>query len=131
LAGQEVTADERLVEMDWGAWEGRTLADLRRAGGLAMEQNEARGLDFRPPGGESPREVQRRLRCWLLDVAAADRPIVAVTHKGVMRAALSLACGWDMRTKPPVKVAWTSGHLYLLSAAGSLAIKQLDLEFAP
>ena len=131
LAGCEVAADRRLVEMDWGEWEGHSLDDLRRMHGSEMERNEARGLDFRPPGGESPREVQRRLILWLREVAASGRSVVAITHKGVMRAALSLACGWDMKDKPPVKVAWTRGHLYALSPTGSLAIKKLDLKLTP
>ena len=131
LAGCEVAADDRLVEMDWGAWEGQSLDVLRRIHGSQMERNEARGLDFRPPGGESPREVQLRLRGWLREVAASGRSVIAVTHKGVMRAALSLACGWDMKGRAPVKVLWTHGHLYALSRTGSLAIKRLDLELTP
>ena len=51
------------------------LADLRAELGPAMAENEARGLDFRPPGGESPREVQARLKPFLADLAA---PTVAV-----------------------------------------------------
>ena len=54
--------DERLVEMDWGRWEGCSLAELRTRFGETMRRNEARGLGFRPPGGETPREVQARLR---------------------------------------------------------------------
>src|SRR5690606_38605102 len=53
-----VAVEPRLIETDWGEWEGRTLPALRAALGEAMAANEARGLDFRPPGGESPRDVQ-------------------------------------------------------------------------
>ena len=48
-----------------------------------MSENEAAGLDFRPAGGESPRDVQDRLLPWL---AGLRGPTVAVTHKGVIRA---------------------------------------------
>jgi broad specificity phosphatase PhoE len=101
LTSAPVRHDDRLIEMDWGSFEGRRLAELRAEAPEAMAANEARGLDFRPPGGESPREVIERLRGFAAEVAG-DRPVVAVTHKGVMRAALALATGWDMRTKPPL-----------------------------
>jgi broad specificity phosphatase PhoE len=102
-----VDIEPRLIEMDWGAWEGRTLAELRAEAPEAMAANEARGLDFRPPGGESPREVRARLVALLADLAAAPGPsdVVCVTHKGVIRAALSLATGWDMRSKAPLRLA--------------------------
>lgn len=104
--GLTVAATEpRLIEMDWGAWAGATLEELRSKHGAAMAANEARGLDFRPEGGESPREVCLRFSQWLTEVAEADSPVVAVSHRGVQRAALVLACGWDMTGKPPLRLA--------------------------
>lgn len=114
----EAMPDNRLIEMDWGAWEGRTLAELRREIGPAMAENEARGLDFTPENGESPRQVQQRLRGWLVEMARPDRErespdgVGAVTHKGVIRAALALAYGWNMREKPPVRLDWGCVHLF-------------------
>ena len=61
LLGLHPIPEPRLIEMAWGEWEGRRLTELRAELGDAMRENEARGLDFRPPGGESPREVQERL----------------------------------------------------------------------
>jgi broad specificity phosphatase PhoE len=102
LTDHAVDIEPRLVEMDWGAWEGRTLAELRDEAPEAMAANEALGLDFRPPGGESPREVRARLERLLTDLT--DELVVCVTHKGVIRAALSLATGWNMRAKPPLRL---------------------------
>lgn len=121
LAG--VAAEPRLMEMDWGAWSGRTLADLRAELGDAMAENEAAGLDFRPEGGESPREVCERLAAWLAEVAVDGRPVVAVTHRGVQRAALVLACGWDMRGKPPLRLS--REHALMLEAeAGGVRLAE-------
>ena len=103
-AGREVTIEPRLTEMDWGAWEGLTLASARAADPDGAARNEARGLDFRPPGGESPREVTVRLAGFLRDLATDRRAAIAVTHKGILRAALFLATGWDMRAKPPIRL---------------------------
>jgi probable phosphoglycerate mutase len=103
LTDRLVAIEPRLTEMDWGAFEGRTLAELRAAAPAAMAANEARGLDFRPDGGESPREVRARLESLLAELT--DAPTVCVTHKGVIRAAVSLATGWDMTSKAPLRVA--------------------------
>ena len=122
------TTDERLAEMAWGEWEGQRLDDLR-AGGLTAGR-EALGLDFRPPGGESPRELQGRIAAAFADIAAAGHPSVVVTHKGVIRAVLSLATGWDMRSKPPAKLDWTCAHLFRLDSAGRPTIERLNLPLA-
>jgi probable phosphoglycerate mutase len=104
LTSAPVRLDDRLIEMDWGRFEGRRLAELRAEAPEAMAANEGEGLDFRPPGGESPRDVMQRLRRFAADIAHDRGPNVAVTHKGVMRAALALAMGWDMRAGPPLRL---------------------------
>ena len=101
--------EPRLVEMDWGAWEGRRLAELRRADPHGLAAVEAAGLDLRPPGGERPRDVAARLAELFAELAdpraAGAERVVLVTHKGVLRAALVLATGWDYRTPPPLRLA--------------------------
>lgn len=105
LLGREVVrVAPELIEMDWGSFEGRRLVDLRAELGPDLAANEARGLDFRPPGGESPREVMDRVRSWLQSIAADGEGALAITHKGVRRALLALASGWDMSGPPPLKV---------------------------
>ncbi len=112
--------EPRLIEMDFGAFEGRTLADIRTELGPEMQRNEARGLDFCPPDGESPRQVMERLGPWLRACADAGGDHVAVTHKGVIRACLALAFDWDMRDKPPVKLEWSALHVFTLLPDGRL-----------
>lgn len=120
-----------LIEMDWGAWEGRRLAELRVEGGAAMAAAEARGLDFQPPGGESPRQVQDRLRPLLERLAAAGRPAVAVTHKGVIRALYARASGWDMTGPAPEKLRDGCAQRFLLGPGGTPETDQLNLPLAP
>lgn len=103
--------EPRLAEMSWGAWEGKKLAELRASLGERMRANEARGWDFRPEGGESPREVIARVRTWLEEIRV---PTLAVTHRGVIRAVLAAATGWDMTGQPPAKLEWDAVHCFTL-----------------
>jgi broad specificity phosphatase PhoE len=109
LTGRTPMLDDRLIEMDWGRFEGRRLADLRLEAPAGMAMNEARGLEFRPPGGESPRDVCARLQTLLAELAADPGRVVAVCHKGVIRAALVLATGWAMQSKPPLRLPRSVG----------------------
>ncbi len=121
--------EPRLIEMHWGEWQGETLNDLRARFGDAMQENEDRGLHFRPPGGESPAEVQVRLKSWFKDIANPGRPVTALTHKGVIRAALALAYDWDMLGKPPVKLDWDAVHLFDASATGVVIPVAMNIAF--
>jgi broad specificity phosphatase PhoE len=123
----EPEIEPRLAEMRWGDWEGETLAGLRARLGGTMAAAEAAGLDFRPPGGESPREVQARVMPLLAEIARAGRPTAAVTHKSVIRAVLALATGWDMRDKPPHRLSWSAAQLFRLDDQGRPTIARLNL----
>lgn len=101
ILGLAATPAEPLVEMDWGGWEGMTIDELRQQPEFLAA--EGRGLDFQPPGGESPRQVQARLLPWIAGLAGDS---IAVTHKGVIRAAYAAATGWDMLGKPPHRSDW-------------------------
>ncbi len=122
LSGVRPPTDARLGEMAWGDWEGRTLADLRAELGEEMAAREAKGLDFKAPGGESPREVQIRVQPLLAEIFAAGEATVAVCHKGVIRAIYALAADWNMLGKPPEKLrnGWhPSPHRLNLEMNGS------------
>ena len=120
-----------LMETDWGAWEGRTLGALRAELGDAMAVMEARGLDFRPPDGESPRQVQARLAPWLRRLADEAQPTVAVCHKGVIRALYALATGWDMRAKPREKLRDDGLHSFRVEAGGGLSADRINWPLIP
>jgi len=127
LKGHPVAADDRLIEMAWGEWEGCRLEDLRARLGDLMAAWEARGLDFQAPGGESPRDVQARVRPFLKQTARAARPTVAVCHKGVIRAIYALAADWDMTCKPPVKLEDDCVHMFTLAEDGMPAAATLNI----
>lgn len=127
LLGLRPLIEPRLKEMDWGEWEGRRIADLRAELGPAMAENEERGLDFKPPGGESPRQVQRRLAPLLAELGRAGEPAAAVTHKGVIRAIYALARGWDMTGPSPDRLEDNVVHLFTLDESGAPSVDRLNI----
>lgn len=130
LGLEAAVADPRLMEMHYGAWEGFTRAELRARYGETLGVRTSPGLDFRPHGGESPRELRDRLICWLDQVRSSRSDAVAVTHKGVIRMALAMATGWDLVSKAPARLRWDCAHLFTLPAdqAGAIRVADLNME---
>ncbi len=113
--------------MNWGQWEGCRLADLRAEMGAEFDDMEARGIEFQPPGGESPRQVQARLRPLLAELARHGRPTVAVTHRGVIRAVYAEAVGWDMKTDPPHEMLNDCAHVFALETGGHPRVEHVNV----
>jgi len=128
LLGVLAIPEPLLTEMDWGEWEGRTLHELRAADPDAMKANEVRGLDFRPPGGESPRDVQARLIDWADALTEqGSGPFGAVTHKGVIRSVIASALGWDMLPPDPVKLQWSAAHILRFTPEQTFQVVELNV----
>ncbi len=113
-----------LLEMDFGAWEGKTHAALMKHDPVGMRSAESEGLDMRPPGGETPREVQARLLSGLQRLSH-DR-MIAFTHKGLIRAAFAAALEWDMTDDLSFRVDWQAGQVFRFDGAG-LTLVQANL----
>ncbi|UVK38287.1 histidine phosphatase family protein [Mesorhizobium sp. AR10] len=84
--------DPRLVEVNFGDWQGFTFAELETHN---PGSTTARGFDkwnFQPPGegAESYQMLLERIKPWL---DALDRQTVCVTHGGVMRTLFRLVEG--------------------------------------
>ncbi|MBM3517579.1 MAG: histidine phosphatase family protein [Alphaproteobacteria bacterium] len=127
LLGAAPVIESRIIEMDWGEWEGRTLAELRASLGEAGCANENRGLDFRPAGGESPRDVIVRLAPWLHEIGRQGLDTAAVSHKGVIRCILALAAGWDMTGRAPAKLDWQCAHAFDVDRTGRPRVERLNV----
>ncbi|HAU57321.1 MAG TPA: phosphoglycerate kinase [Comamonadaceae bacterium] len=78
--------DGRLVEMDFGAWEGRAWTDIARAD---IEAWTARFADHRPGGGDSLTSMLRRVAQALQEASeTAHRQqgdVLWISHAGVAR----------------------------------------------
>jgi probable phosphoglycerate mutase len=80
-----MTLEKGLREQKFGDWTGRYLEDLR---GHGLEEQVARGWEFRPPGGENRLEVFGRAERTLREAARLwpGKKILVVTHEGVIKA---------------------------------------------
>jgi probable phosphoglycerate mutase len=127
LGCTRASVEPRLSEMHWGEWEGELSAELRSRLGDTLLADEACGLDFRPPGGESPREVQERVLEWCGELSHDAGDGIAVTHKGVIRAVYAAASGWDMRAPPAQALLWQCAHIFHVDRDGQVSIDDLNV----
>jgi probable phosphoglycerate mutase len=124
LGRADAVIEPAVIEMDWGSYEGRTVEELRADAALDFAANEARGLDLTPPGGESPRMVQARLRRWLDGLR--DERLLVVSHKGVIRALAAMATDWPMQGKAPARFDWRCLQVFRWQD-GRLTLAQVNL----
>ena len=78
--------DDRLMEISYGAWEGLTLPEVEAHEPGVLARREREKWDFTPPGGESYREVAKRVAEWC---AALTRDTVVIAHGGVGRSLMA------------------------------------------
>lgn len=103
--------DPALAECDFGGWAGRSLAEV-------AETDPAAARDWMtdpgaaPHGGESLSDFSARVAAWLDRQAGYDGTAVAVTHGGVVKAAVVHALG------APIEAFWRVD-------AGPLSITEL------
>jgi broad specificity phosphatase PhoE len=89
--GADVEVDERWIELDYGDWDQMPIADVPRDDWARWRAD----LDFRPPAGETLRELGVRVRAACDDLAAdaVDGDVVVLTHVSPYKAALAWALG--------------------------------------
>lgn len=83
--GRLVETDARLVELDYGAWEGLTYVQMQARDPGLRERWEADPARTRPPGGETAAEVAARCESFLADFlaeAAAAGPVASEAQPG-------------------------------------------------
>jgi broad specificity phosphatase PhoE len=93
--GLQPILDERLAELDYGQWEGKTLAEIMENDPKTFFAWDADPAQVAPPGGESGLEAQQRVVSFL-DFLATGHPqghVLVVFHKTVCRLAICHALG--------------------------------------
>jgi broad specificity phosphatase PhoE len=93
--------DSRLLELNYGHWEGHLasgLADIDPHGVAAKAQDP---FGWRPRGGESYADLMVRISVWLETI---EHDTVAITHGGVSRVARGAVLPLDTRDVPTLDV---------------------------
>jgi broad specificity phosphatase PhoE len=121
--------DARLMEQNWGAWEGLTRDEILARHGPDAFLKAGAGEAFRPGGGESTGELHARVAAFLKDVAQDKSDSVAVAHLGVLRAAYTLATSWDMATPMPAELDVSKILVLSLDENGVPKVAQLNLDY--
>jgi broad specificity phosphatase PhoE len=90
--GLTVEVDDRLIELDYGEWDGLALTDVS-ADDWASWRND---VNFAPPGGECLCDVSERIASFCAEVLTGDL-VVAVSHVSPIKAAVCGALRVDER----------------------------------
>ncbi len=100
----ELRTDSRLMEKDFGRWEGKPWDDIPRN---EVDAWAADILGYVPAGGESAQQLTQRLQSFLHDVAQLPRQNVAVVaHSGSIRAVLALIGGVSLENTLEWKIEY-------------------------
>lgn len=83
-----VVLDDRLLELDFGAWEGLAWDDVPRT---ALDDWAALPWGFTPPGGESTAALVARVRDFYR--ARHNDTVIVVTHGGPLKVLAALVEG--------------------------------------
>jgi len=107
-AGRPVELDRRLLEMDYGAWEGLTYAQIDERDGRRRRAWERDPAVLRCPGGESGNDVAARAGAFLVELleehvarhgasGTDEWPVLAVAHSSLNRVLMCVALGLPIR----------------------------------
>jgi len=87
----ELLSNARLMEMNFGDWEGRAWNDIARS---EIDAWSADILHYTPPNGESAQQMLKRVQSMVQDLAQLPQQHIAlVAHGGSIRAVLAQLAG--------------------------------------
>ena len=120
--------DARLMEQNWGRWEGLSRDEILARDGVEAFNRAGLAASFQPPGGESTQALMDRIAAFLKDAARDDSDAIAIAHLGVLRAAYTLASGWDMATPMPAELDVSKMLVLEVDRSGGCRIHALNLD---
>lgn len=78
---------QSLREQAWGKWEGKSFRELKKEHPEELATQIRAGWDFRPPGGESRKEVLQRSLPVIEDTLRKypGKRILVISHEGIVK----------------------------------------------
>lgn len=101
LPTHDFRTDERLMEIDFGEWEGLGWRHIAERDPQHFEARQADPLNFIPPGGENYPMVFERVGA-LLDSLVHDTVLIA--HAGILRSCLALLTNVEPQRVPALEI---------------------------
>ena len=101
LPAEPFAMDDRLKEIAFGQWEGRTWRDIRKSEPQTAQARDADRWGYVPPEGESYAMLAERVKPWL---ASLDGDTLVVSHGGVARVFLVLLAGMSPCEAPAAPI---------------------------
>ncbi len=123
-----LTFERRLREQHWGEWEGRRIEEIRVKHSEEIARQVAAGWDFRPPRGESRREVLQRSRTALHEAAMTwpQQKILIICHQGIIKCLVSDILNTKFSSDDSPQLDQNSLHT-LIFRDGSLFCQELNI----
>ncbi|MFQ5344827.1 MAG: histidine phosphatase family protein [Mariprofundus sp.] len=124
-AGIDCMIEPRLAEMDYGAWEGKSIDDIRLEYPGMIERWRADPTGMRPPGGESPEELRTRLYEWWEDTRRIfdGRHLLVVAHSGSLRMLIALLLDQPISYTRTINMPYACRNRILHQQGGSRLIE--------
>ncbi|WP_373067675.1 histidine phosphatase family protein [Thioalkalivibrio sp.] len=111
-AGVPLAVDDRLAELDFGAWEGRTAAALMETDADALGRFWQDPLNHPPPDGESLLEFRDRVVAAWNDLAPDEgQRVLVIAHGGVIRVIRGRHQQWPLENLLSIDVPLASLHI--------------------
>jgi alpha-ribazole phosphatase/probable phosphoglycerate mutase len=127
--GRSVTKDERLIEVDFGMWEGKTKEEFIKEDPASWQRWMADPLSAKAGGtGESGSEIIKRVDDFFNDVArrSDNSNLLVVGHNGINRLYLAWKLGMNVKDYRRIHQENSSITMFTLDEKGELTLKLLN-----
>ncbi|MGH8513539.1 MAG: histidine phosphatase family protein, partial [Gammaproteobacteria bacterium] len=125
-----IELNQDLREMHFGAWEGRTAADLAAIDAEGLTRFWQDPLNYTPPGAETLSQLQSRTLGALKAVITQYRHqrLLLITHGGPIRILLCQALGKPLEKSLQIEVQPASLHRLCgrVNADGTMQVRSRD-----
>ena len=119
---------EDLREQSWGKWEGKTFRELKNEQPEELATQIRAGWNFRPPEGESRKEVLLRALPVIQDTLQKQpgKQILIVSHEGIVKSLIYHLAGRAFLPEEKKLLQKRQLHL-LIGADGKLSLGPLNI----
>jgi probable phosphoglycerate mutase len=108
--------DARLQEINVGAWEGRSYAEITAENGSDIIDRDAGLFNMRPPGGEWYDDIAARLNDWINETASIRGDRLVLMHGMSSRVLRGLLMGLEVDPlwKAPIAGSLPQGTMVMI-----------------